>query len=66
MGFDRINSRSLPFCLFYSIMSQTDKDSIRSISIELELAIDPPPPLGEFCTLSFSETTLYKKQNDTC
>ena len=26
----------------------------------------PSPPLGEFCTLWFSKTTLYKKQNDTC
>ena len=23
----------------------------------------PPPPKGEFCTLWFSETTLYKTQN---
>ena len=28
MVFGRINSRALPVCLFYSIMSQTDKDSI--------------------------------------
>ena len=31
------------------------------IFTEVELAIDPLPPQGEF-----SETTLYKKQNDTC
>ena len=32
--------------------------------VGLELAIDPPPPpppQGEFCTLWFSETTLYKR-----
>ena len=34
-------------------------------SLDLELAIDHPPQ-GEFCTLLFSETTLYIKQNDTC
>ena len=36
--------------------------------LDLELAIDPPPPIpqGEFCTLWFSKTTLYKKQNDIC
>ena len=26
----------------------------------------PPPPQGEFCTLWFSETTLYKTQNKRC
>ena len=33
--------------------------------LDLELAIDHLPQ-GEFCTLLFSETTLYIKQNDTC
>ena len=33
----------------------------------LELAIYPlPPPQGEFWTLWFSETTLYKTQNKRC
>ena len=31
--------------------------------IDLGPAIDPLPLRGEFCTLYFSETTLYKKQN---
>ena len=33
--------------------------------IDRELLIDPLPQ-GEFYTLRFSKTTLYKKQNDTC
>ena len=31
--------------------------------LDRELLIDPQ---GEFCTLWFFKTTLYKKQNDTC
>ena len=34
--------------------------------IDLRLAIDPPPPQGEFCTLWFLETAIYKPQNETC
>ena len=34
--------------------------------IDLRLAIDPLPPQGEFCTLWFLETAIYKPQNETC
>ena len=34
-------------------------------SLDLELAIDPLPQ-GEFCTLYFPDTTLYKRQNEVC
>ena len=30
------------------------------------LALDLPPSRGEFCTLQFPDTTLYKPQNEIC
>ena len=32
----------------------------------LALAIDPTSPQGEFHTLRFPDTTLYKPQNEIC
>ena len=40
--------------------------NVKCNSLELALAIDAPPPKGESCTLEFTDTTLYKPQNEIC
>ena len=39
--------------------------NVKFNSLGLVLAIDPLPQ-GEFCTLRFPDTTLYKPQNEIC
>ena len=40
--------------------------NVKCNSLGLALAIDPISPQGEFCTLLFPDTTLYKPQNEIC
>ena len=40
--------------------------NVKCNSPGLALAIDPSSPKGEFRTLSFPDTTLYKPQNEIC
>ena len=40
--------------------------NVKCNSLGLALAIDPTSPQGEFLTLRFLNTTLYKPQNEIC
>ena len=40
--------------------------NVKCNSHDLALAKDPTSPQGEFRTLWFSDTTLYKPQNEIC
>ena len=48
---------------FIKIISHYTCKKIGYNIIDRELLMNPT---GEFCTLCFSKTTLYKKHNDTC
>ena len=40
--------------------------NVKCNSLGLALAIDPTSPQGEFRTLWFPDTTLYRPQNEIC
>ena len=59
-----LNLRSLSFIANRSLFFITQYWFM--LWIDPRLAIDPLAPQGEFCTLWFLETAIYKSQNKTC
>ena len=52
--------------LDYEHGTPISQKNVKCNSPRLPLAIDPTSPQGEFRTLWFPNTTLYKPQNEIC
>ena len=49
-----------------SVSNEKSVIVIAQMTLDHNMLIDPPLSLLGYCTLSLSETTLYKMQKDTC